>query len=111
MRQERQAHKQYEARMIQLLRWRFEKSNLRVDDHLKVGDLPLEIDLVVKVTEAGWIPDFAKFPQIFDYFQRHNIIEVKSEQDEFEVADLPKLLAYGCTIWPNMVWRVFQKSL
>jgi hypothetical protein len=95
MSQERQAYKQYEAGMIQLLRWRFEKSNLRVEDHLKVGELPLEIDLVVKVMEPEWIPDFSKFPKIFGYFQQHTIIEVKSEQDEFEVADLPKLLAYG----------------
>jgi len=38
---ERSSHKQFEARLIQLLRWRFEKSNFRVVDHLKVGDLPL----------------------------------------------------------------------
>jgi hypothetical protein len=57
-----QPHKQFEARLIQLLRWRFEKSNLDVKDHLKVGDLPLEIDVVVSFPEQRWIPDFGKFP-------------------------------------------------
>ncbi len=87
-------YKPFEARLIQLLRWRFEKSNLNVIDHLKVGDLPLEIDVVAISTKPGWIPDL-KFPQLFDYFRQHNVMEIKTEQDRFEVQDLPKLLAYG----------------
>jgi len=95
MNTERQPHKPFEARLIQLLRWRFEQSNLGVIDHLKVGDLPLEIDVVVTSPEHAWIPDFGKFPRLFDYFRRYNIMEVKTEQDRLEIEDLPKLLAYG----------------
>ncbi|MCI0694325.1 hypothetical protein L0337_20245 [candidate division KSB1 bacterium] len=92
---ERQSPKPFEARLIQLLRWRFEQSNLGVIDHLKVGDLPLEIDVVVTSPEREWIPDFDKFPRLFDYFRKYNIMEVKTEQDRLEIEDLPKLLAYG----------------
>ncbi len=92
---ERQSPKPFEARLIQLLRWRFEQSNLSVIDHLKVGDLPLEIDVVVTSPAREWTPDFGKFPRLFDYFRRHNIMEVKTEQDRLEIEDLPKLMAYG----------------
>ncbi|MGH7455444.1 MAG: hypothetical protein ACRENG_29085 [bacterium] len=95
MNTERQPHKPFEARLIQLLRWRFEQSNLGVIDHLKVGDLPLEIDVVVTSPEREWIPDFGKFPRLFEYFRRYNIMEVKTEQDRLEIEDLPKLMAYG----------------
>jgi hypothetical protein len=44
IRKRRRGYKQYEARLIQLLRRRFKKANLKVDDHLKVGKLPLEIE-------------------------------------------------------------------
>ena len=73
----------------------FEKLSLRVKDHLKVGELPLEIDVVVVSSKPEWIPDFTKFPKLFDYFRRHNVLEIKTEHDRFEVKDLPKLLAYG----------------
>ncbi len=92
---DRPAYKPFEARLIQLLRRRFEKSAFSVEDHLKVGDLPLEIDVVVVSPKPGWTPDFAQFPRLFDYFRHHNVIEVKTEQDRLEVEDLPKLLAYG----------------
>jgi len=99
---ERPARNQYEARLIQLLKGRFAKSNLGVDDYEKIGELPLEIDMVVKCLEQNWTPDFAKFPRLFDYFRRYNIIEIKTEQDRLEVKDLPKLLAYG--------WHYMAKS-
>jgi hypothetical protein len=92
---ERPSRNQFEARLIQLLRWRFEKSNLRVFDHLKVGKLPLEIDVVVISSKRNWIPDFDKFPRLFDYFRSHNIMEVKTKQNRLKIEDLPKLLAYG----------------
>ena len=105
MNNERQEYKPFEARLIQLLRQRFEESNLQVEDHLKVGDLPLEIDMVVMITQPDWTPDFSKFPKLFDYFRRHNIIEVKTEQDRMEVEDLQKLLAYG---WLYMIRHHLQ---
>jgi len=40
MNEERADYKHYEARLIQLLRWRFEKANFKVEDHHKVGALP-----------------------------------------------------------------------
>ncbi|MGH7595588.1 MAG: hypothetical protein ACREOI_04510 [bacterium] len=95
MNQDRPAYKQFEARMLQLLKWRFERANFRVDDHQKIGELPLEIDLVVISTEQEWIPDVSKLPTIFRYFRRYNIMEVKSEKDRLEIEDLPKLMAYG----------------
>jgi hypothetical protein len=95
MNEEHPSHTQFEARLIQLLRWRFEKSNLGFIDHLKVGDLPLEIDVVVISSKRDWQPDFGKFPRLFEYFRRHNVMEVKTEQNRLKVEDLPKLLAYG----------------
>lgn len=47
MNEERANFKAYEARLIQLLRLRFEQANFKVEDHEKVGELPLEIDLIV----------------------------------------------------------------
>lgn len=95
MNTERQPYKPFEARLIQLLRLRFEKSALEFDDHLKVGDLPLEIDAVVRSPRPDWQPDFSKFPRLFEYFRQYNVMEIKTEQDRFELEDLPKLLAYG----------------
>jgi hypothetical protein len=95
MNADRPAYKPYEARLIQLLEWRFTKSNFSVADHYKVGDLPLEIDMVAIPPAQEWLPDFAKFPRLFDYFRRYNIMEVKTEQDRLEVEDVTKLMAYG----------------
>lgn len=95
MEKKRPSPKQFEARLIQLLRRLFEKLKLRVRDHLKVGELPLEIDVVVVSSKPEWIPDSTKFPKLFAHFRRHNVLEVKTEHDRFEVKDLPKLLAYG----------------
>lgn len=89
------AYKPYEARLIQLLAQRFEKSALRVSDHLKVGDLPLEIDLVAVSPQPEWSPDFTVFPRLFEYFRRYNILEIKTEHDRLESEDLPKLIAYA----------------
>ena len=96
---ERATPKQFEARLIQLLAWRFKKSGFNVLDHHKVGELPLEIDMVAIPPQPEWTPDFDKFPRLFEYFRRYNIIEVKTEQDRIELADLPKLMAYG---WMDM---------
>jgi len=95
MKKKRPSPKQFEARLIQLLRRLFEKLSLRVKDYLKVGALPLEIDVVVVSSKPKWIPDSTKFPKLFDHFRRHNVLEVKTEHDRFEAKDLPKLLAYG----------------
>jgi len=62
---DRPAYKPYEARLIQLLDWRFKKSDFSVEDHYKVGDLPLEIDVVAIPPAQDWRPDFAKFPPNF----------------------------------------------
>lgn len=99
MNEERADYKHYEARLIQLLRWRFEKANFKVEDHHKVGVLPLEIDLIVAATDER-IPDFSKLPKLFHYFRRHNIMELKTERDRLEREDLLKLQAYG---WLYMV--------
>jgi len=64
MKKKRPSPKQFEARLIQLLRRLFEKLNLRVKDHLKVGELPLEIDVVVVSSKPEWIPDSTKFPKL-----------------------------------------------
>jgi hypothetical protein len=95
MRKVRPSHKQFEARLIQLLRQRFEKSAFRVFDHLKVGALPLEIDVVAVSPKQKWRPDFARFPRLFDYFRRYNVMEIKTEQDRLNIEDLSKFLAYG----------------
>jgi len=92
---DRPVPKPYEARLIQLLEWRLKKSDFTIEDHYKVGELPLEIDVLAISPAPDWIPDFDKFPKLFDYFRRYNIMEVKTEQDRFEIEDVPKLLAYG----------------
>ncbi len=95
MNTERPSYKPFETRLIQLLKRLFEKSNLEVSDHLKVGDLPLEIDIVACSPQREWTPDFGEFPRLFHYFRQYNIMEVKTEQDRLEIEDLPKLMAYG----------------
>jgi len=47
MSNDRPPPKQHEAWLIQLLRRRFELANFKVEDHKKVGELPLEIDMIV----------------------------------------------------------------
>lgn len=95
MNEERANFKAYEARLIQLLRLRFEQANFKVEDHEKVGELPLEIDLIVISADENKKPDFSKLPPLFRYFQRFNIMELKTEKDRLEPADLLKLQAYG----------------
>jgi hypothetical protein len=90
----RRGYNQYEARLIQLLRWRFEKAKLKVQDHLKVGKLPLEIDLIVNYRAVEKIKGSVSIPQLFEYFRRYNIMEVKTEQDPLALGDLLKLQAY-----------------
>ncbi len=83
----------YEARLIQLLRWRFEQARLKTEDQLTVGTLPLKIDLIVSAENA----DEAKpaLPPLFEYFKRHNVMEIKTEGDRLEPEDLLQLQAYG----------------
>lgn len=95
MNEERANFKAYEARLIQLLRLRFEQANFKVEDHEKVGELPLEIDLIVISADEKRAPDLSKLPPLFRYFQRFNIMELKTEKDRLEPADLLKLQAYG----------------
>ncbi len=86
--------KQFEARMIQLLTRRFEEANLEVEDHLKVGELPLEIDLLAKLNYKRR-EGSTDIPSLFHYFQRYNVMELKTEVDTLEVGDLVKLQAYA----------------
>lgn len=96
MSNDRPAPKQYEARLIQLLRRRFEQAKFKVEDHLKVGELPLEIDVIV-ITPNDEAPpaNFSELPELFHYFRRYNVMEVKTEGDRLEPKDLLKLQAYG----------------
>jgi hypothetical protein len=87
----RRGYKQYEACLIQLLRWRFEKAKLNVEDHLKVGKLPLEIDLIANRRTVGKIKSSSSLPRLFEYFKRYNVMELKTEQDPLTLGDLLKL--------------------
>ncbi len=91
MARKRAKRNQYEARLIQLLKRRFEQARLTVQDYLKVGKLPLEIDMLVrsKRTRAN-----ARLPKLFRYFQQHNVLEIKTEQTPLKIGDLLKLQAY-----------------
>jgi len=92
MRKKRPAYEPYEEWIIQALKRIFKEVAIKADDHHKVGKLPLEIDLVAVVEN---MKSLAKLPPLFRYFQRHNILEIKSEKTRFKVADLQKLQAYG----------------
>ncbi|NUO81583.1 hypothetical protein HUU05_16050 [candidate division KSB1 bacterium] len=85
---------QFEARLIQLLKRRFEQARLTVQDHLKVGKLPLEIDMLVRSSRAQLHASSARLPKLFRYFRRHNVLEIKTEQTPLKVSDLLKLHAY-----------------
>jgi hypothetical protein len=106
MNSERPAPKQYEAWLIQLLRLRFEQANFKVEDHLKVGELPLEIDMIVITASEGMQPDFSKLPPLYHYFRRYNVMELKTEADRLEISDLLKLHAYG---WLYMMKNNLRK--
>lgn len=92
MRKKRAAYEPHEEWIIQALKRLFKEVAIKADDHHKVGKLPLEIDLVAIVESKKQL---AKLPQLFRYFRRHNILEIKSEKARFKVADLQKLQAYG----------------
>ena len=92
MHKKRPAYEPHEEWIIQALKRIFKELAIKADDHLKIGKLPLEIDLVAVV---GNKKALAKLPALFRYFQRHNILEIKSEKAHFKVADLQKLQAYG----------------
>jgi len=81
MSNDRLSPKQYEAWLIQLLRQRFERANFKVEDHKKVGELPLEIDMIVISAGAEKPPNFAELPPLFHYFRQHNVMELKTEKD------------------------------
>ncbi len=83
MSNERPAPKQYEARLIQLLRLRFEQAKFKVEDHLKVGELPLEIDMIVVTPEEEMLPDISKLPPLFHYFRRYNVMVKQETIDRF----------------------------
>lgn len=85
MSNDRPAPKQYEAWLIQLLRLRFEQANFKVEDHLKVGELPLEIDMIVITPGEGMSPDFSKLPPLYHYFRQYNVMELKTEADRLEI--------------------------
>ena len=86
-------NKQYEARLIQLLRRRFEQAKLKVEDHLKVGKLPVEVDMIAS---RGKLTNLSDVPELFSYFRRFNLMEIKTERDRLLPGDLLKLQAYAC---------------
>jgi hypothetical protein len=89
----RRGYRQFEARLIQLLRWLFKRANLSVEDHLKIGKLPLEIDLIVKRKTRK--ERKTSLPRLFRYFRRYNVLELKTEQTPVTPGDLLKLQAYA----------------
>jgi len=97
----RRGNKQFEARQIQLLRWRFEKARHEVDDHFKVGKLPLEIDLIVIRRARKKKRASARVPRLFAYFKRYNVMEIKTARNPLVRGDLLKLQAYA--------WLYMQK--
>jgi hypothetical protein len=95
MSNDRPAPKQHEAWLIQLLRRLFERARFKVEDHKKVGELPLEIDMIVISAGEEAPPSLSELPPLFQYFRRHNVMELKTEKDRLEIADLLKLQAYA----------------
>ncbi len=95
MSNDRPPPKQHEAWLIQLLRRLFERAKFKVEDHKKVGELPLEIDMVVISAGEEAPPNFSELPPLFQYFRQHNVMELKTEKDRLEIADLLKLQAYA----------------
>ncbi len=94
MPRKRAKRNEYEARLIQLLKRRFEQARLKVQDHLKVGKLPLEIDMLVRFGGERSRLNTARLPKLFRYFRQHNVLEIKTEQTPLRVSDLLKLQAY-----------------
>jgi hypothetical protein len=68
---DRSSPKQHEAWLIQLLRRLFERAKFKVEDHKKVGALPLEIDMIVISAGAETPPNFSELPPLFHYFRQH----------------------------------------
>jgi arginyl-tRNA--protein-N-Asp/Glu arginylyltransferase len=101
MARKRRGNKQFEARQIQLLRWRFERARHEVDDHFKVGKLPLEIDLIVIRRTRKRKRASARVPRLFAYFKRYNVMEIKTARNPLKLGDLLKLQAYA--------WLYMQK--
>jgi hypothetical protein len=95
MSNDRPAPKQHEAWLIQLLRRLFELANFKVEDHKKVGELPLEIDMIVISPDEEAPPNFSELPPLFRYFRQYNVMELKTEKDRLEITDLLKLQAYA----------------
>jgi hypothetical protein len=92
MSNERPAPKQYETWLKQLLQQRFEQARFKVEKELAVGELPLRIDMIA-CDEAS--AEFSELPEIFRYFRRYNVMQLKSEADDLAAEDLLKLHAYG----------------
>jgi hypothetical protein len=100
MNTKRPAYKQHEAWMIQLLKRLFEKAKLKVDDRPKVGKLPLEIDLVVIAGKKEPTTSLLKLPQLFNYFQRYNIVEVKVRKTVLKLR-----MSRNCKHTAGSIWR------
>jgi len=92
MSNERPAPKQFETWLKQLLQQRFEQAKFKVEKELAVGELPLRIDMVARDEAAA---EFSELPEIFRYFRRYNVMQLKSEADDLTAEDLLKLHAYG----------------
>ena len=91
----RRDYKQYEARLIQLLRRRFTRPDLKVEDRFKTGKLPLEIDLIVCRKSKAQAKASSTLPPLFKYFRRYNVLELKTEHKPLRPSDLLKLQAYA----------------
>ncbi len=70
---------------------------LEIAEDIKVGKLPLEIDLIVRITDMSRISSIGFYP-IFKVYQLDGrniiIVEYKSGSDRLEYRDLSKIHAY-----------------
>jgi hypothetical protein len=109
MSNDRPAPKQYETWLKQLLQQRFEQARFKVEKELAVGELPLRIDMIARDDAAA---DFSELPEIFRYFRRYNVMQLKSEADDLTAGDLLKLHAYGWLYMElNRVYTIREVTL
>jgi hypothetical protein len=109
MSNERPAPKQYETWLKQLLQQRFEQARFKVEKELAVGELPLRIDMIARDEAAA---DISELPEIFRYFRRYNVMQLKSEADDLTAEDLLKLHAYGWLYMElNRVYTIREVTL
>ena len=75
----------------------------KVDSFVKVGTLPLEIDIVVVHQPQARSTDFERLDYIFKRLGPVTVIEYKGPDDDLAIADFDRLLAYA------LLYRMKQK--